>query len=91
MSSTTRIPKAEITGPYGYLLKRAARLVLQFTKETQLLIWGIGSSRIVTADPLGPNLARWRVALLQVRRQETFGLQVTRPSPERAGCGGGSG
>jgi hypothetical protein len=28
MSSTTRIPKAEITGPYGYVLKWFSRKML---------------------------------------------------------------
>jgi hypothetical protein len=28
MSSTTRIPQAEITGPYGYVLRRFSRKML---------------------------------------------------------------
>jgi AhpD family alkylhydroperoxidase len=39
MSSTTRIPKAEITGPYGYLLKRFSRKLLGDVPEPAEVMW----------------------------------------------------
>ena len=39
MSSTTRIPKAEITGPYGYLLKRFSRKMLGDVPERAEVMW----------------------------------------------------
>ncbi len=39
MSSTTRIPKAEITGPYGYLMKRFTRKLLGDVPEPAEVMW----------------------------------------------------
>jgi AhpD family alkylhydroperoxidase len=39
MSSTTRIPKAEITGPYGYVLKRFSRKLLGDVPESVEVTW----------------------------------------------------
>ncbi len=39
MASTTRIPKAEITGMYGYLLKRFSRKLLGDVPEPAEVMW----------------------------------------------------
>jgi AhpD family alkylhydroperoxidase len=39
MSSTTRVPKAEITGLYGYLLKRFSRKLLGEVPEPAEVMW----------------------------------------------------
>ena len=39
MSSTPRIPKAEITGLYGYLLKRFSRKLLGDVPEPAEVMW----------------------------------------------------
>ena len=39
MSGTTRIPKAEITGPLGYLLKRMSRKMLGEVPEGAEVMW----------------------------------------------------
>ncbi len=39
MSSTTRIPKAEITGLYGYLLKRFSRKMFGEVPEPAEVMW----------------------------------------------------
>lgn len=39
MSSTTRIPAAEITGPYGYLLKRFSRKMLGEVPDALGVMW----------------------------------------------------
>jgi alkylhydroperoxidase family enzyme len=38
-SSTTRIPMAEITGPYGYLLKRLSRKMIGEVPEAAGVMW----------------------------------------------------
>src|SRR6266508_1320125 len=65
MSSTTRIPKAEITGLYGYLLKRFSRKLLGDVPEPAEVMWhnravltstyGFGR-KIQKWDQLDPNL-----------------------------------
>src|SRR6266508_922223 len=65
MSSTTRIPKAEITGLYGYLLKRVSRKLLGDVPEPAEVMWhnravltstyGFGR-KIQKWDQLDPNL-----------------------------------
>jgi AhpD family alkylhydroperoxidase len=50
MSSTTRIPKAEITGPYGYLLKRLSRKLLGDVPEPAEVMW---HNRAVLTDSMG--------------------------------------
>ena len=39
MTSTTRIPKAEITGAYGYMLKRFSRKQLGVVPEPAAVMW----------------------------------------------------
>src|SRR5262245_58359066 len=39
MSRTTRIPRAEITGLYGYLLKRLSRKLLGDVPEPAEVVW----------------------------------------------------
>lgn len=39
MSSSTRIPKAELTGPYGWLVKRMSRRVLGDVAEPVEVAW----------------------------------------------------
>jgi alkylhydroperoxidase family enzyme len=65
MSSTTRIPKAEITGPFGYLLKRMSRKMLGEVPDALGVMWhnravlmsSMGFGRKVQKwDQLDPNL-----------------------------------
>jgi alkylhydroperoxidase family enzyme len=65
MSSTTRIPKAEITGPFGYLLKRFSRKMLGEVPDALGVMWHnravLGSSmgfgrKVQKWDKLEPNL-----------------------------------
>ena len=39
MTSTPRIPKAEITGPYGYVLKRFSRKMFGEVPEPAEVMW----------------------------------------------------
>jgi alkylhydroperoxidase family enzyme len=65
MSSTTRIPKAEIAGLYGYLLKRLSRKMFGEVPEPAEVMWhnravlstslGFGR-RVQKWDQLDPNL-----------------------------------
>jgi AhpD family alkylhydroperoxidase len=50
MASTTRIPKAEITGPYGYLLKRFSRKMLGEVPEALGVMW---HNRAVLTSSMG--------------------------------------
>jgi alkylhydroperoxidase family enzyme len=65
MSSTPRIPRAEITGPYGYILKRFSRKVLGDVPDALGVMWhnravltsSMGFGRKVQKwDQLDPNL-----------------------------------
>jgi alkylhydroperoxidase family enzyme len=65
MSSTTRIPKAEITGPLGYVLKRMSRKMLGEVPDALGVMWhnravlmsSMGFGRKVQKwDQLDPNL-----------------------------------
>jgi len=65
MSSTTRIPKAEITGPYGWMLKRFSRKMLGEVPDALGVLWhnravltsSMGFGRKVQKwDQLDPNL-----------------------------------
>jgi alkylhydroperoxidase family enzyme len=65
MSSTTRIPKAEITGPYGWMLKRFSRKMLGEVPDALGMLWhnravltsSMGFGRKVQKwDQLDPNL-----------------------------------
>jgi AhpD family alkylhydroperoxidase len=65
MASTTRIPKAEITGPFGYVVKRFSRKLLGEVPEPAEVMWhnravltsAMGFGRKVQKwDQLDPNL-----------------------------------
>jgi AhpD family alkylhydroperoxidase len=65
MSSTPRIPRAEITGPFGYLVKRFSRKMLGEVPEALGVMWhnravltsSMGFGRKVQKwDKLDPNL-----------------------------------
>lgn len=58
MVSTTRIPKAEITGPYGYLVKRFSRKVLGGVAEPVEVTWH--NRRVLkTTLSLGGKVQKW--------------------------------
>ena len=50
MAGTTRIPKAEITGPYGYVLKRFSRKMLGEVPDALAVMW---HDRAVLTSPMG--------------------------------------
>jgi AhpD family alkylhydroperoxidase len=50
MASTTRIPRAEITGPYGYLLKRFSRKMLGEVPDALGVMW---HNRAVLTSSMG--------------------------------------
>ena len=50
MSSTPRIPKAEITGLYGYMLKRFSRKLLGDVPEPAEVMW---HNRAVLTSSMG--------------------------------------
>src|SRR5256885_8105875 len=50
MASTTRIPKAEITGPYGFLLKRFSRKMLGEVPDALGVMW---HNRAVLTSSMG--------------------------------------
>ena len=58
MPSTTRIPKAEITGPYGYLLKRFSRKLLGEVPDGAAVMW---HNRQVLFDSMkfGRKVQKW--------------------------------
>jgi alkylhydroperoxidase family enzyme len=58
MASTTRIPKAEITGPYGYVLKRFTRKMFGEVPEPAEVMW---HNRAVLKDMLamGGKIQKW--------------------------------
>jgi AhpD family alkylhydroperoxidase len=58
MTRTTRIPKAEITGPYGYLLKRFSRKMLGEVPDGAAVMW---HNRHVLMDlaGLGRKVQKW--------------------------------
>ena len=58
MSSTTRIPKAAITGPYGYLLKRFSRKMLGEVPDGAAVMW---QNRPVLMDltRFGRKVQKW--------------------------------
>lgn len=58
MSSTPRIPKAEITGPMGYLMKRFARKKLGGVPDGVAVMWQ--NWRVLMAlSGLGRKIERW--------------------------------
>jgi AhpD family alkylhydroperoxidase len=58
MSSTTRIPKAEITGPYGYLLKRFSRKMLGEVPDGAAVMWQ-NRPVLMSLTGLGRKLQKW--------------------------------
>lgn len=58
MASTPRIPKAEITGPIGYLMKRFARKKLGGVPDGVAVMWQ--NRRVLMAlSGLGRKIERW--------------------------------
>jgi alkylhydroperoxidase family enzyme len=58
MSSTPRIPKAEIAGPYGYIMKRFSRKLLGDVAEPAEVMWH--NRRVLTSSlGFGRKLQKW--------------------------------
>ncbi|HEX6578772.1 MAG TPA: carboxymuconolactone decarboxylase family protein [Jiangellaceae bacterium] len=58
MSSTTRIPKAEITGPYGYLVKRFSRKMLGEVPDGAAVMWQ-NRPVLMSLTGLGRKVQKW--------------------------------
>jgi alkylhydroperoxidase family enzyme len=58
MSNTTRIPKAEITGLYGYLLKRFSRKLLGDVPEPAKVFWH-NRAVLTSTMAFGRKLQKW--------------------------------
>ena len=58
MSSTPRIPKAEITGPYGYLLKRFSRKMIGEVPEAAGVMWQ-NRAVLMTSMAFGRKVQKW--------------------------------
>ena len=58
MSSTTRIPKAEITGLYGYVVKRFSRKLLGDVPEPAEVMWH-NRAVLSTALAFGRKAQKW--------------------------------
>lgn len=58
MSSTTRIPKAEITGWRGYLLKRFTRKLLGGVPEPAEVMWH-NQAVLMSVTKLGQKAQKW--------------------------------
>jgi alkylhydroperoxidase family enzyme len=58
MSSATRIPKAEITGPYGFLLKRFSRKMLGDVAEPAEVMWH-NRAVLTSAMGFGRKAEKW--------------------------------
>ena len=58
MSSTTRVPKAEITGPFGYLVKRFSRKLLGEVPEGAEVMWH-NRKVLMTAMGFGRKSQKW--------------------------------
>ena len=58
MSSTPRIPKAEITGPYGYLLKRFSRKMLGEVPDGAAVMWQ-NRPVLMSLTGLGRKVQKW--------------------------------
>ena len=58
MTSTTRIPKAEITGPYGYAMKRFSKKMFGALPEPAEVMW---HNRAVLSDTMafGRKIQKW--------------------------------
>jgi hypothetical protein len=61
MASTPRIPKAEITGLYGWMLKRLSRKLLGEVPEAATSAWGAptGVSRVNRRSVQSTPLTLW--------------------------------
>ncbi|HEX2053797.1 MAG TPA: carboxymuconolactone decarboxylase family protein [Actinomycetota bacterium] len=58
MASTTRIPKAEITGPYGYLLKRLSRKMLGEVPDALGVMWH-NRAVLTSSMAFGRKVQKW--------------------------------
>ena len=58
MSSTTRIPKAEITGPFGYLLKRLSRKMIGEVPEATGVMWH-NRAVLTSSMAFGRKIQKW--------------------------------
>ena len=58
MSITTRIPKAEITGPFGYLLKRLSRKMLGEVPDGAAVMWH-NRAVLNTSMGFGRKVQKW--------------------------------
>ena len=58
MSDTTRIPKAEISGPYGYLLKRFSRKMLGEVPDGAAVMWH-NRPVLMNLSAFGRKLQKW--------------------------------
>jgi AhpD family alkylhydroperoxidase len=58
MASTTRIPKAEITGLYGYLLKRFSRKLLGDVPEPAEVMWH-NRAVLTSSTRFGRKVQQW--------------------------------
>ena len=58
MSSTTRIPKAEITGFYGYLMKRFSRKMLGEVPDGAAVMWQ-NRPVLMSLTTLGRKVQKW--------------------------------
>jgi AhpD family alkylhydroperoxidase len=58
MSSTTRIPPTEITGPYGYLVKRFSRKMLGEVPEGVAVMWH-NRPVLMSLAGLGRKVQKW--------------------------------
>jgi AhpD family alkylhydroperoxidase len=58
MTSTTRIPPAEITGPYGYLFKRFSRRMLGEVPEGAAVMWH-NRPVLMGLSGLGRKVQKW--------------------------------
>ena len=58
MSNTTRIPKAEVTGPYGYLLKRFSRKMLGEVPDGAGVMWH-NRPVLMTTMAFGRKVQKW--------------------------------
>ena len=58
MSSTTRIPKAEITGPFGYLLKRFSRKLLGEVPDALGVMWH-NRAVLMSSMGFGRKVQKW--------------------------------
>jgi AhpD family alkylhydroperoxidase len=58
MTGTTRIPKAELTGPYGYLVKRFSKKVLGAVAEPAEVMWH--NKKVLTGMlKMGGKVQKW--------------------------------